>query len=80
MLVHEFDPYKLTFVRRGTTQLAGSDGATGPASIPNSGSVSYDGQSWFVYSFVAKHGLHVYDLFPSNGAGSTGLSGPTGAS
>ena len=80
MLGHEFDPDKLTFVRSGSIQLAGSNGLPGPASIPDSGSVSYEGQVWLVYSFLAKHSIRVYILFPDTTAGGTGASGSTGAS
>jgi len=80
MLDHEFDPDKLTFVRSGSMQLAGSDGLPGPASIPDSGSVSYEGQAWLVYSFLAKHSIRVDILFPDTTAGGTGASGSSGAS
>ncbi|MGD0981418.1 MAG: hypothetical protein ABR946_08035, partial [Solirubrobacteraceae bacterium] len=80
MLDHEFDPDKLTFVRSGSTQLAGSDGLPGPAAIPDAGSISYEGQVWLVYSFLARHSIRVYILFPDATAGATGASGSTGAS
>jgi hypothetical protein len=80
MLDHEFDPDKLTFVRSGSMQLAGSEGLPGPAAIPDSGSVSYEGQAWIVYSFLARDSIRVYILFPDTTAGATGASGSTGAS
>jgi hypothetical protein len=77
VLDQEFDPDKLTFVRRGSMQLAGSDGLPGPTTIPNNGSIAYDGQTWLVYSFAAGHSIHVYLLFPdaTGGAGTTGFTG-----
>jgi hypothetical protein len=80
MLDHEFDPDKLTFVRSGSMQLAGSDGLPGPAAIPDSGSVSYEGHAWLVYSFLARHSTRVYILFPDTTMGGTGASGSTGTS
>jgi hypothetical protein len=79
-LDHEFNPVELTFVRAGGVQLASSNNAAGPASIPDSGSLSYDGQNWIVYSFTAKHGVHVFMLFPDTSvpAGSSGQTGATG--
>jgi hypothetical protein len=80
MLDHEFDPGKLTFVRSGSIQVAGSDGLPGPPSIPDSGSVSYNGQTWLVYSFITRHSLRVYLLFPDTTGGGAGTTGATGAS
>ena len=80
-LDHEFNPVELTFVRAGSSQLASSGNLPGPASIPDSGSLSYNGQNWIVYSFQARHGVHVYMLFPDTsvpGGGSSGQSGSTG--
>jgi hypothetical protein len=81
MIDHEFDPDKLTFVRSGSTQLASSDGLSGPTTIPDSGSVDYNGQTWLVYSFIARHSIRVYLLFPGTTAGgASGSSGASGAS
>jgi hypothetical protein len=80
MIDHEFDSDKLTFVRSGSIQLAGSDGLPGPTTIPDGGSVAYNGQNWLVYSFAAKHAVHVYLLFPDTMPGGGGASGSTGAS
>ena len=82
---HEFTTDSLTFVRSGSRQLASSDGLAGPASIPDRGSVTYDGQSWLAYSFRARHHIQVSLLFPdttsSTGTtGTTGTSGPSGPS
>jgi hypothetical protein len=73
-LDHEFDSAKLMFVRAGSTQVA-SSGGPGPVSIPESGSVSYEGQDWIVYSFTPVPALRVYILFPAKGQ----TGGPTGA-
>jgi len=80
MIDHEFDSDKLTCVRSGSIQLAGSDGLPGPTTIPDGGSVAYNGQNWLVYSFAAKHAVHVYLLFPDTMPGGGGASGSTGAS
>jgi hypothetical protein len=42
----------LVFVRSGSAQL-GSSGGAGPRSIPSTGTVSYRGRSWSVFSFTA---------------------------
>jgi hypothetical protein len=80
LLDHQFDPDKLTFVRIGSTQLAGSHDLPGPSTIPLSGSVSYDGQDWLVYSFIAKPAIRVYLLFPDSTPAGAGATGATGAS
>ncbi len=81
-LDHDFTTDSLTFVRAGSRQLASSDGLAGPASIPDRGSVTYDGQAWLAYSFRAKHGIRVCLLFPdtASATGTTGASGATGQS
>jgi hypothetical protein len=78
-LNHAFDNQKLTFVRQGATQVASSDGQLGPTAIPTSGTVVYNGESWFVYSFVPTDPhLRVYLLFPlAPSTGTTGTSGST---
>lgn len=54
----------LVFVRAGARQLASSGGA-GPASLPTAGTVSYEGRSWLVYSFVAAPLVRIYVLAPA---------------
>ena len=51
------------FVRDGATQLATTDGA-GPAVLPTSGTVSYQGTSWLVFSFEPRPSTRVYVLIP----------------
>jgi hypothetical protein len=51
------------FVRNGTKQLTSSGGA-GPAVLPNSGTVSYQGKSWLVFSFEPRLPTRVYVLIP----------------
>jgi len=51
------------FVRAGARQLASSGGA-GPASLPTSGTVSYRGKSWLVFSFEPAASTRVYLLVP----------------
>ena len=51
----------LVFVRDGSTQLA-SSGGDGPATLPQSGTVSYLGASWLVASFVALPPARIYVL------------------
>ena len=53
----------LVFVRTGTRQLASSGGA-GPPSLPPSGTVSYRGRSWLVFSFEPATSTRVYLLVP----------------
>ena len=53
----------LVFVRSGTHQLASSGGA-GPASLPQSGTASYRGRTWLVYSFAPGATARVYVLAP----------------
>jgi hypothetical protein len=56
----------LFYVRAGTKQLAGTT-SPGPASLPSSGGVDYDGHSYEVSSFVPKGigGARVYVLIES---------------
>jgi hypothetical protein len=51
------------FVRDGAKQLASSDGA-GPAQLPRSGSVNYQGRRWLVFSFEPRPPARVYVLGP----------------
>jgi hypothetical protein len=51
----------LVFVRIGSRRLA-SSGGPGPNKIPASGSVSYEGRSWLVYSFQPSPPARVYVL------------------
>lgn len=51
----------LVFVRDGATQLASSAGA-GPATLPTSGTVSYEGTNWTVFSFEARPPARIYLL------------------
>jgi hypothetical protein len=51
------------FVRDGATQLATTGGA-GPAVLPTSGTVSYQGTSWLVFSFEPRPSTRVYVLIP----------------
>lgn len=53
----------LAFVRVGSRRIASAGGA-GPNTIPDSGSVSYQGRSWLVYSFQPKPPARVYLLVP----------------
>jgi hypothetical protein len=85
-LDHAFGP-SMIFVRSGSTQLAGTS-ADGPKKIPLSGSFTYAGQQWDVFSFVAKAPARVYLLFPAtlaptgstDGSGASGITGNSGAS
>lgn len=51
----------LVFVRIGSRRVASSGGA-GPNTIPASGSVSYEGRTWLVYSFQPSPPARVYVL------------------
>ncbi len=51
------------FVRAGSTQLA-SSGGSGPPALPTTGTVSYEGRSWLVYSFEPAASTRVYVLAP----------------
>ena len=51
----------LVFVRIGSRRIASSGGA-GPNTIPPSGSVSYEGHTWLVYSFQPSPPARVYLL------------------
>ncbi len=73
-----FDPHKLIFLRVGARQIGSTNNLPGPVSIPRSGPVSYNGQSWLVYSFASNHSVVVYLLFP-DGTPSPGATGATGA-
>ena len=53
----------LVFVRVGSRRIASSGGA-GPNTIPASGSVSYEGRTWLVYSFQPSPPARVYLLVP----------------
>jgi hypothetical protein len=53
----------LVFVRSGANQLA-SSGGVGPVSLPQSGSVTYRGRSWTVFSFAPMRAARVYVLAP----------------
>ena len=53
----------LVFVRVGSRRLASSGGA-GPNTLPASGSVSYEGRTWLVYSFQPSPPARVYLLVP----------------
>jgi hypothetical protein len=55
----------LVFVRQGARQLASSGGA-GPATIPGSGTVTYEGRAWLVYSFRPSPPARVYLLAPTS--------------
>ena len=49
------------FVRDGARQLT-SSGGSGPAVLPTSGTVSYQGRSWLVFSFEPSPPTRVYLL------------------
>ena len=51
------------FVRNGAKQLTSSGGA-GPAVLPTSGTVSYQGRTWLVFSFEPRPSTRVYMLIP----------------
>ena len=51
------------FVRRGATQVTSTDGS-GPAVLPTSGTVSYQGRTWLVFSFEPRRSTRVYVLVP----------------
>ena len=51
------------FVRKGDAQVTSTSGA-GPAVLPTSGSVSYQGRPWLVFSFEPRPGTRVYMLIP----------------
>ncbi len=51
------------FVRDGAKQLGSSSGA-GPRTLPNAGTISYDGSSWLIYSFEPSPPARVYMLIP----------------
>jgi hypothetical protein len=60
--VHTFSG-ALVFVRIGSRRIASSGGA-GPNTLPLSGSVSYEGHTWLVYSFQPSPPARVYLLVP----------------
>jgi hypothetical protein len=79
MLDDQYDTTKLIFVRAGSNQIASTSGQAGPATIPTSGTIDYDGQTWIVYSFVPvtpQSRVRIYLLFPDAAptTGSTGVS------
>jgi len=51
------------FVRRGASQVT-STGGSGPAVLPTSGTVSYQGRNWLVFSFAPRPSTRVYVLVP----------------
>jgi hypothetical protein len=51
------------FVREGATQLASTDGP-GPTVLPTSGTVSYQGKTWLVFSFQPRQSTRVFVLVP----------------
>jgi hypothetical protein len=51
------------FVRNGAKQVTSSGGA-GPAVLPRSGTVSYQGRTWLVFSFDPRPSTTVYMLIP----------------
>jgi hypothetical protein len=69
-LAAHYGPYAVTvsiytgamvFVRDGATQLASTGGA-GPVALPTTGTVSYQGSSWEVFSFEPRPPARVYLL------------------
>jgi hypothetical protein len=56
----------LVFVRDGSRQLA-SSGGPGPATVPASGSVGYQGRTWLVASLTPRPPARVYVLAPPAG-------------
>ena len=69
-LAHHYGPYAetvgiytgaLVFVRDGATQLA-STGGVGPATLTTSGTVTYEGTDWAVFSFEPRPPARVYVL------------------
>lgn len=54
----------LVFVRSGARQLASTGGA-GPASLPQNGTINYQGRRWLVYSFAPHAMARVYLLAPA---------------
>jgi hypothetical protein len=51
------------FVRNGATQVTSTSGA-GPAVLPTSGTVNYQGRPWLVFSFEPRPSTRVYMLVP----------------
>jgi hypothetical protein len=51
------------FVRRGASQVTSTAGS-GPAVLPTSGTVSYQGSNWLVFSFSPRPSTRVYVLVP----------------
>jgi hypothetical protein len=49
------------FVRRGASQVTSTSGS-GPAVLPTSGTVSYQGKTWLVFSFEPRPSTRVYVL------------------
>jgi hypothetical protein len=61
--VHIYTDADVFVLSPGGTVLASSDGSD-PTSLPLSGPVSYDGQSWLVFSFEPQPPARVYLLVP----------------
>ena len=51
------------FVRQGAKQVT-STGGSGPGVLPTSGTVSYQGRTWLVFSFEPRRSIRVYVLVP----------------
>ena len=51
------------FVREGAKQVTSTDGS-GPTVLPTSGTVSYQGKTWLVFSFEPRRSTRVYVLVP----------------
>lgn len=51
------------FVRQGAKQVTSTDGS-GPAVLPTSGTIGYQGRTWLVFSFEPRHSTRVYVLVP----------------
>jgi hypothetical protein len=52
------------FVRDGSVQLAGTL-SPGPAHIPDSGRITFEGQRWLVFSFAPEPPARIYFLLPA---------------
>jgi hypothetical protein len=73
--VHSYTGAKV-IVRIGLRAIPGSEGL-GPPVIPTSGTVSYQGTAYFVFSFAPTPPARIYLLIAQ--ATLTGVTGPTGA-
>jgi hypothetical protein len=70
---------KYIFIRRGSTQLAGTF-PNGPSNLPTHGTFPFEGQTFNVFSFSAVPPDRIYLLFNAPALnGDTGASGVTGA-